>query len=140
MNGNFSDDPKLENKDTTEERITGDQEGRRPGKGVFSTIKGYLIITLLAALVFIGANSYARSGGGAGGCGGCVINSGSALYSEEDLRRLGLEYYAANYDDSDVEAVVRDFGCHQEIHIYKSGQLVKRIAYLDGQLYELPEA
>lgn len=139
MNGNFSDDQNSEKKDTAEERITGDQKGKRPGKGAFSAIKGYLIIILLAALVFIGANSYARSGGGIGGCGGCATDSGNAVYSEEELRRLGLEYYAANYGDFDVEAVLRDFGCHQEIHIYKNGQLVKRIVYLDGKLYERPE-
>jgi hypothetical protein len=104
--------------------------------------KNYLIIALLTVLVFVGANNYifARSGSGLNvGCGGCNTRS-RATISEEQLRRLALEYYAANYGDAAVEAVVRDFGCHQEIYLYnKNGQLVKRLAYQAGQLYVIPE-
>ncbi len=113
---------------------------RPPGKDSLSTLKDYVIIILLAVLVFTGVNNYilARSGSG-GGCGGCSTASRGAAVSLEQLRRLGLEYYAANYGDTAVEAQVRDFGCHQEIYILKNGQVVKRLAYRGGQLYELPE-
>lgn len=117
------------------------------GKDPLSRLKNYVIIALLAVLVFGGVNSYlsARSGSGSGsgsgpGCGGCVTAGYAAASSEEQLRRLALEYYAANYgDDTAVEAEVRDFGCHQEIYIFKDGQLIKRFAYWRGELSELPE-
>ena len=103
----------------------------------------YVIIVLLAILVFSGVNSYlsARSGSSSGpGCGGCVTAGSADELSGERLRRLALEYYAANYSrDAAVEAAVRDFGCHQEIYILKDGQLVLRLAYQGGELYELPE-
>ncbi|MBT9171724.1 MAG: hypothetical protein DDT21_00092 [Syntrophomonadaceae bacterium] len=88
-----------------------------------STLKDYVIIALLAVLVF---NLFAHMGGG-------------EAVSEEQLRRLGLEYYAARYGNAAVEAQVRNFGCHQEIFILKDGQLVLRLAYRRGELYELPE-
>lgn len=117
------------------------------GKNLLSTLKNYVIIALLAVLVFSGVNSYlsARSGSGSGsgfgaGCGGCVTAGYAAALSEEQLRRLALEYYAANYGgDTAVEADVRDFGCHQEIYLFKDGQLVKRFSYWRGELYEMPE-
>lgn len=97
-----------------------------------STLKDYVIIALLAVLVF---NLFAHFSPG----GGCGMMGGGAAVSEEQLRRLGLEYYAARYGDAAVEAQVRNFGCHQEIFILKDGQLVLRLAYRRGELYELPE-
>jgi len=113
--------------------------GQPAGKDFLSQLKNYLVIALLSVLIFAVVNNYifARSGLSVG-CGGCGTSSRAAI-SEEQLRRLGLEYYAANYGNAAVEAVVRDFGCHQEIYLYKNGQLVKRLAYRDGQLYQLPE-
>lgn len=111
-------------------------------KDSLSTLKDYVIVALIAVITFMGINNYifARTGGygyqgGGGGC--CVGRSGTAALSAEDLQQIGLEYYAANYGDAEVEAVVQDFGCHQEIHIYKDGELIKRIGYADGQVYEL---
>lgn len=111
-----------------------------PGKDSLSTLKDYVIIILLAVLVFTGVNNYilARSDGG-GGCGGCGTTSQGAAVSPAQLRQMGLEYYAAKSGDTAVEAEVRDFGCHQEIYILKDGQLVLRLAYRGGELYELPE-
>jgi len=107
--------------------------------GSLSTIKDYVIVALLAGIIFIGFNNYifARTGniGGGGGC--CGGSSGGAAVSQEEIRQIGLEYYVSNYGDAEVEAVVQDFGCHQEIHIYKDGQLIKRIGYAYGQVYEL---
>lgn len=115
------------------------RDERPPAKDLFSRFKDYLLIALLAVLIFTVVNNYtfARPGYSVG-CGGCSTASGAAL-STEQLRQLGLKYYAANYGDTAVEAEVRDFGCHQEIYIYKNGQLVKRLAYQSGQLYVIPE-
>jgi len=116
------------------------QGGRPSGKDPLSTLKDYVIVILLAVFVFNGVNNYilARSGSGSG-CGGCGTASQGPAVSAEQLRRIGLEYYAAKYGDTAVEAEARDFGCHQEIYILKDGQLVLRLAYRGGELYELPE-
>ena len=138
----------LKETDQTRSADVGRDE-RPPGKDFFSRLKDYLLIALLAVLIFTVVNNYtfARPGysgytfarpGYSGGCGGCSTASGAAL-STEQLRQLGLKYYAANYGDTAVEAEVRDFGCHQEIYIIKDGQLILRLAYQGGELYEMPE-
>ncbi|MBS4021163.1 MAG: hypothetical protein KGZ79_01895 [Dethiobacter sp.] len=112
-------------------------------KDSLSTIKDYVIIALIAVIVFIGYNNYifARTGGngafGGGGCGGCGSGGGGAAVSTEEMRLIGLQYYAGTYGDSDVEATVEDFGCHQEIYIFKDGVRVARIGYANGEVYEL---
>ncbi|MBS4031094.1 MAG: hypothetical protein KGZ63_06720 [Clostridiales bacterium] len=114
-------------------------------KGGLTTLKDYVIVGLLSVIIFMGFNNYifARTNpgggfgaaGGGGGCGGC--SGGGAAVSTEELRQVGLEYYVANYNDTEVEAKVEDFGCHQEVHIYKDGQLIKKIGYGNGQVYEI---
>jgi hypothetical protein len=112
-------------------------------KDSLTTLKDYVIVGLISVVIFMGFNNYifarTNSGGfgaagGGGGCGGC---GGGAAVSSEDLRQVGLEYYVANYNDTEVEAKVEDFGCHQEVHIYKDGQLIKKLGYGNGQAYEI---
>ena len=55
----------------------------------------------------------------------------------EQLRQQGLEYYASATGETAEKAVVRNFGCHQEILIYKEGEQVMRIGYTFGRLYEI---
>jgi len=128
--------------------------GRLNEKCPLFRLKKYVIVILLAGLVLltvlmfnvINNNSIARTGAGASagigagvGCGGCSTASQDSADFVERLRRLGLDFYAARYGDTAVQAQVRDFGCHQEIYILKDGQLVMRLAYQGGELYELPE-
>lgn len=128
------------------------EEVERPAKPVKSTqltdggggttFKDYVIVALIAIVAVMGINNYifARGNGGAalGGCGGCG-GGGAAVSapSTEELRQQGLEFYVTNYNDTDVEAVVQDFGCHQEVNIYKDGKLIKRLGYSSGQIYEI---
>lgn len=57
------------------------------------------------------------------------------------LGQIGLEYYLDKHGEQNnpegVEAIVRNFGCHQEVHIYKENQLIMRLTYFNGQMYEL---
>lgn len=122
-----------------EERRPARKSGRSgPPQG--NGLKDYLIVALIAIIAVMGVNNYIfarNSSYGAGGCGGCGSGGGaSAALSTEELKQAGLAYYAQKYGDDQVEAVVQDFGCHQEIHIYKDGQLVKRLGYAGGQIYE----
>jgi hypothetical protein len=75
--------------------------------------------------------------------GGCCSggNSQSSGDYEEELRQTGLQFYLGTSGDSDEEGLdvsVQDFGCHQEIFIYKDGQLIMRVGYAGGEAYEIP--
>ncbi len=110
----------------------------RGGRGI--SFKSIILIGIVAVFAFFIVNSqiFARSpvnGGGLGFRRSCC-GSSAAEASTEQIRRAGLEYYAANYGDEAVEAVVQDFGCHQEIHIYKDGQLIKRLSHYGGRILE----
>ncbi|MDW7650906.1 MAG: hypothetical protein SCK29_04480 [Bacillota bacterium] len=114
------------------------------GGGGGSSLKDYVIVALIAVIAVMGINNYifartnnSPAGYSAGGGSCCGSGGGGATLSDTELRQIGLEYYVANYNDTDVEAIVEDFGCHQEIHIYKDGELVKRIGYGNGQVYEI---
>lgn len=59
---------------------------------------------------------------------------------EKTLSDIGIEYYMEKIGDQglkDIEAVVRNFGCHREIHIFRDGNLVMRLTYSNGRVYEL---
>jgi hypothetical protein len=124
-----------------EKKYTTLKQNENRSKDSLATIKDYVIVALIVVVVFMGFNNYifartGSSGFGAFGGGGCCGQGGPAV-STEELRLLGLQYYAVTYGDSDVEAVVEDFGCHQEIYIYKNGERVARIGYANGEVYEL---
>lgn len=108
-----------------------------------ASFKDYVLIALIALVAVMGINNYidARAGSGAGGCGGCGAASGAvATLSNEELERIGLEFYVESSGDTEianVQARVQDFGCHQEIYIYKDGRRVMRIGFASGQLYRM---
>jgi hypothetical protein len=55
--------------------------------------------------------------------------------SKESLGDLAITYYINNYDrDIDpntLEAEVRSYGCHYEVHIYQETQLIKKLRWLN---------
>lgn len=108
-----------------------------------ASFKDYVLIALIALVAVMGINNYidARAGSGAGGCGGCGAATGAvATPSNEELERIGLEFYVESSGDTEianVQARVQDFGCHQEIYIYKDGRRVMRIGFASGQLYRM---
>ncbi|WP_069999990.1 hypothetical protein [Cellulosilyticum sp. I15G10I2] len=59
----------------------------------------------------------------------------------EPLAQAGLDYYLEKSgddpDSGDIESRIENFGCHSEVHIYKDGELVMRLAYFGGQMFEL---
>jgi hypothetical protein len=119
---------------------------KSPPGGGGTSMKDYLVVALIAIIAVMGINNYifARTAPptGAAGGGGCCGGggSGTAGLTTADLQQIGLDYYvqATGEENLDnVEARVEDFGCHQEIHIYKDGQLVMKVGYASGQAYEL---
>jgi hypothetical protein len=116
------------------------------GGGSHATLKDYVIVALIAIVAVMGINNYlyARSGPGAGslfGGGGCCSSGGggAAAPSAVELEQLGVAYYveATGDEEDDVRAAVQDFGCHQEIYIYKGDQQVMRLGYANGDVYQL---
>ncbi len=74
---------------------------------------------------FSGGSCCAPPGGGAQGL------------TRESLQEQGLAYYASRTGETAEEAIVKDFGCHQEIFIYKDGELMMRLAYAGGNFFEI---
>ena len=128
-------------KDIRDETELGELAKQKNGGTSF---KDYVLIALIALVAVMGINNYidARAGSGAGGCGGCGVASGAAAtLSNEELERIGLEFYLESSGDTEianVQARVQDFGCHQEIYIYKDGRRVMRIGFASGQLFRMP--
>lgn len=121
------------------------------GGGGHSGLKDYVIVALIALIAVMGINNYIfartsqglRLGGGCGG-GGCGGSSGSGVVSMEELRQIGLQYYVTSLGGNasaeateNLDAVAENFGCHQEIYIYQDGQLVMRLGYASGRIYEM---
>lgn len=47
----------------------------------------------------------------------------------------GIKYYEQKYGDSQVTATAKDSGCHIEITIFKQGQPLKVLTYVNGRVY-----
>jgi len=46
-----------------------------------------------------------------------------------------IKYYEQKYGDSQVTATAKDSGCHIEITIFKQGQPLKVLTYVNGRVY-----
>ncbi len=102
-----------------------------------------MIIALLglnSAIFAIPASSFLAGGFLRGGCCSSAAG-GAAAPAEEEMLFIGLQFYLDSTGPADadsVEAILEDFGCHREIHIYKDGLLAMRVGYANGQAYEMP--
>jgi len=91
-------------------------------------ISKYVNIALILLILLFGFNKFTS--------GGSVLGAGN-----ENLSKLALEYYLEKNSDQvgqeGLEAIVKNYGCHSEIHIFKNGELVMRTGYSGGQVYEI---
>ena len=72
-----------------------------------------------------------------GGRGSCC-STGNTTGNEDQLAQAGLDYYRANYGNSEgLEAIMEDFGCHQEITIYSNGEAVRKFSHSGGNFYDI---
>lgn len=89
----------------------------------------YIYIVSIVIIIFLGINKFVFSGGAYGSSSG------------NNLSKIGLEYYLEQNNEVDgedkVEAIVQNFGCHQEIYIYREDQLVMKLGYSRGKVYEI---
>lgn len=123
------------------EDLNVDKNGKQKGKGGGIFKMRYLLLFVAAVVlivVIINNVVVARTPGEPG----VLLNSSccastDASSPEELIKQAGLEYYRINYGDEAVEAVVEDYGCHQEIHIYQNGELKRRLSYSNGIISDL---
>ncbi len=93
-------------------------------------IKRYVIIALIVFIILIGINKF-------------ISIRGFDVFGfvSKNPSQIALAYYfekSGTPDDSEeVRAMLRRYGCHQEIHIYKNGQVVMKATYANGQIYEI---
>jgi len=68
----------------------------------------------------------------------CCRIDNTPLSSEDKLALEALEYYRVNFGAAnDLRARVEDYGCHQEVIIFRNEQLIKRFSYFGGTFYDL---
>lgn len=84
-------------------------------------------------------SGYCRSRGG--GC--CGRGAGAQQGADSDpaliegIKKAASDYYSGKYNDKDFSVEVRDFGCHQEAYIIKSGEQIKRLSISNGNINEI---
>jgi len=75
------------------------------------SISRYIQIILIVVIILAGVRYFVFN------------NNISEVNSIDPLSELGMEYYSVNYGEEygteGVEAVVKNFGCHKEIHILR---------------------
>ena len=134
-----------------EEEAAQNQGPGKPGPGWKSLL--FLGLAVILILVLVNNQFTVCSSASAGRllapgscCGGgarertlasSCCGGGGGTVTQEQAARAGLDYYRANFGDEDVETVVEDFGCHQEIVIYRDKEMVKRFSFSNGTIYEL---
>lgn len=92
----------------------------------------FACILLIGVLIFMGLNRFVFSQ---------RADAGTPGTSKNSITELGLSYYIENYGDGveteGVEAVLRNFGCHSEIHILDQGKVVLKLYYSGGRFIEI---
>ena len=90
----------------------------------------YIEIILIVLIIFVVMNKF-----GFNKATEVSQTGGGGLYD------MALGYYFEKYPEQvnskDIEVDIQNFGCHQEIFIYKDGNKVMKMIYEYGQLQEL---
>lgn len=99
----------------------------------------YILVAIIILVAIFGVNKFLVSKNtslSASLFGSAIASNGST----DDVTKKGFDYYMENYgqdvDPSTIEARRVNLGCHFEIHIYESDELVMRLGYA-GKIYEL---
>lgn len=81
---------------------------------------------------------------GSGGCGlatggGCGTGAALGTVDTDAIADEAIIFYAKEFNDnSEVQVVVTDFGCHIQADIFKGDQLIKSLGYAgNGDFYEI---
>lgn len=122
----------------------GESKGRPDGTLILVAL---LVLIVLVTFIFINSGISARTAGtadgtavtpAAAGAGSCCSSGSPEADSKESLALAALAYYREDGGNTDgIQAVVDDYGCHQEISLIREGNLVKRYSYLGSGLIDI---
>ncbi len=106
-----------------------------------------LVIIVLLVFLFINSGITARSAGTLGNPegsfsaatgGSCCSTGNSQSGGAESLAQDALDYYRESGGDvTGIQAVVDDYGCHQEVSLLREGELIKRYSYLGSEFVDI---
>ncbi len=68
-------------------------------------------------------------------CSCCSVNQAES--APDQIRVQALAYYNETFEEKATDAVVKDYGCHQEILILQDGESLRRLAYSNGVFSDL---
>ncbi len=121
-----------------------ESRGKSAGTLVLAAL---LVLIVLVVFIFINSGISARIAGpaegtaintAAAGAGSCCSFGSPEADSTESLAQAALVYYREGGGNTDgVQAVVDDYGCHQEISLIREGELIKRYSYLGSGLIDI---
>lgn len=106
-----------------------------------------LVVIVLLVFMFINSGITARTAGTEGTSGGnfpvaaggsCCSTGSSQSGGAELLAQSALDFYRESGGDlSGIQAIVEDYGCHQEISLLRDNELVKRYSYLGTEFLDI---
>jgi hypothetical protein len=101
---------------------------------------GALIGAVIIVFVIVDNRLSARTletGDLIGGVSSCC-SAETATNSQDLLAIASLEFYRENFGNTEgLEAVVEDYGCHQEITISRNGEALRRFSHSNGNFSDI---
>ena len=78
-----------------------------------------------------------ETGGLIGGISSCC-SADTATNSQDLLAIASIDFYRENFGSTEgLEAVVEDYGCHQEITISRNGEALRRFSHSNGNFNDI---
>lgn len=133
-------------KDYSTNNISNENKGKRKPVGTL-VLTMILVLAMLVVFIFINSGLAARTGESvedmppntaAAGTGGCCRSDNTVPADTDPLAQAAIDYYRESGGDiSGIQAVVDDFGCHQEVSLIRDGEIVKRYSYAGSNLVDI---
>jgi hypothetical protein len=100
-------------------------------------LAGAIVIVFILVNNRLSASTANEAGNWTGGGGSCCSVE-AAANGQDSLALSALDYYKTNFGDIEgLEAIVEDFGCHQEITLSRSGEVVRRLSHTNGNFSDI---
>ncbi len=122
-----------------------DESRKKPGGTLILAV--LLVFVALAVFIFVNSGISARTAGltenGPGnptstGTGSCCSFGSPESEGTYSLAQGALDYYGKDGGNTaGIQAVVDDYGCHQEISLLREGELVKRYSYFGSDYVDI---
>lgn len=132
-------DEKFETKNDSAETSHKYFKSRSLARSIFSlgVLVGAVVVVFILVNNRLSASTATEIGYWTGGGGSCCSVETAA--NDQDILALSaLDYYKANFGDIEgLEAIVEDFGCHQEITLERNGEVIRRFSHANGNFSDI---